>query len=89
MSKLPQDQWQPNIQPIIDRFNNEYERKEFDVPDEVQAMPIFQDWVSGALQTKTASPFWELVKPKKKQRCLDIGCGFSFLIYGHRYAMRF
>lgn len=84
MSKLPQDQWQPNIQPIIDRFNKEYERKEFDVPDEVQAMPIFQDWVSGALQTKTTSPFWELVKPKKKQRCLDIGCGFSFLIYPWR-----
>ncbi|MBE9028760.1 class I SAM-dependent methyltransferase [filamentous cyanobacterium LEGE 11480] len=84
MSKLPQDQWQPNIQPIIDRFNKEYERQEFDVPDEVQAMPIFQDWVSGALQSKSNSPFWELVKPQKKQRCLDIGCGFSFLIYPWR-----
>jgi SAM-dependent methyltransferase len=40
--------------------------------------------VSGALQTKTTSPFWELVKPQKKQRCLDIGCGFSFLIYPWR-----
>ena len=25
--------------------------------------------------------FWEIAKPKKNQHCLDIGCGFSFLIY--------
>lgn len=76
--------WQPMIQPVIDRFNREYERQEFDVPEEVQAMPIFQDWISGALQSKTTSPFWEVVKPQKKQRCLDIGCGLSFLIYPWR-----
>ncbi|NET49661.1 MAG: class I SAM-dependent methyltransferase, partial [Merismopedia sp. SIO2A8] len=28
-----------------------------------------------------ASPFWELMKPKKKETCLDLGCGLSFLIY--------
>ncbi|MFM2432028.1 MAG: hypothetical protein RLZZ511_3241 [Cyanobacteriota bacterium] len=81
---LHQDSWQPMIQAVIDRFNREYERQNFDLPDEVQAMPIFQDWIGGTLQTKTTSPFWELVKPQKKQRCLDIGCGFSFLIYPWR-----
>jgi SAM-dependent methyltransferase len=84
MSQLTTDEWQPMIQPVIDRFNREFERQEFDLPDEVQAMPIFQDWVAGTLQTKTNSPFWELVKPQKKQNCLDIGCGFSFLIYPWR-----
>jgi SAM-dependent methyltransferase len=84
MPKLNQDEWQPLIQPVIDRFNREYERQAFDVPEEVQSMPIFQDWVSGALQSKTTSPFWEVIQPQKKQRCLDIGCGFSFLIYPWR-----
>lgn len=47
-------------------------------------MPIFREWASGALSAKTASPFWEIAKPKKGQRCLDIGCGVSFLIYPWR-----
>jgi SAM-dependent methyltransferase len=30
------------------------------------------------------SPFWEIAKPQKNQRCLDIGCGVSFLVYPWR-----
>jgi SAM-dependent methyltransferase len=84
MLKNHDDPWQTTIQPVLDRFNREYRREPFDLPDEVQSMPIFQDWVAGHLATKLSIPFWELAKPQKNQRCLDIGCGFSFLIYPWR-----
>jgi SAM-dependent methyltransferase len=84
MQPLNQDPWQESIQPIADRFNREYRRETFNVPDEVQSMPIFQEWMAGKLNCKLESPFWELVKPKKGDRCLDIGCGISFLIYPWR-----
>jgi SAM-dependent methyltransferase len=81
---LQTDAWQPTIQPIADRYNREYRRETFDLPDEVQAMPIFQEWMSGSLNRKRESPFWALAKPQKGQKCLDIGCGISFLIYPWR-----
>ena len=63
------------------RYNKEYRREPFDLPPEVEAMPIFREWASGALASKIASPFWTVAKPRKQQKCLDLGCGFSFLIY--------
>ncbi len=47
-------------------------------------MPIFRERLSGILQAKLTAPFWQLAQPQKNQRCLDIGCGVSFLIYGWR-----
>jgi SAM-dependent methyltransferase len=77
-------QWQAQITAIAARFNREYKGEVPELPAEVEAMPIFQDWVTKALQAKLASPFWQLVQPQKNQRCLDIGCGVSFLIYPWR-----
>ncbi|MGV0024203.1 class I SAM-dependent methyltransferase [Phormidesmis priestleyi] len=76
--------WQTQITAVADRFNQDYRGEPFDLPDEVKAMPIFLERTSGILQAKTASPFWQLAKPQKNQRCLDIGCGVSFLIYPWR-----
>lgn len=76
--------WQAQITAVADRFNQEYRGESFDLPDEVKAMPIFLERTSGILQAKTTSPFWQLVQPQKNQRCLDIGCGVSFLIYPWR-----
>lgn len=76
--------WQPQIDAVSLRFNREYRREPFDLPAEVEAMPIFQDWMSGLLTSRVASPFWEAAKPKKQQKCLDLGCGVSFLIYPWR-----
>lgn len=73
--------WQDQSQAVAQRFNQEYQGKAFDLPAEVEAMPIFQEWQAGRLQGTIASPFWELVKPQKKQHCLDLGCGISFLVY--------
>lgn len=78
------DLWQSNLTAVAHRFNQEYRREPFDLPDEVKQMPIYQEWVSGLLAAKIASPFWNIAQPKKQQRCLDIGCGVSFLIYPWR-----
>lgn len=69
---------------IAYRFNKQYRNEIFELPEEIEAMPIFKDWISGKLNSKIASPFWEIAQPQKNQRCLDIGCGVSFLIYPWR-----
>lgn len=78
------DRWQPTVAQVASRFNRQYAGEPFDLPSEVEAMPIFRDWAAGTLQSKTTSPFWEIAQPQKNQRCLDIGCGASFLIYPWR-----
>ncbi|HEY9816467.1 MAG TPA: hypothetical protein V6D20_11820, partial [Candidatus Obscuribacterales bacterium] len=77
-------QWFEMTEAIAERFNQEFQNKKPDLPDEVQALPIFLDWQSGKLQNRIATEFWNITKPKKRQRCLDIGCGISFLIYPWR-----
>lgn len=78
------DSWQPRLTALAHRFNQEYRNEPFELPQEVEAMPIFHDRISGSLQSKTISPFWEISKPQKNQRCLDLGCGVSFLVYPWR-----
>jgi SAM-dependent methyltransferase len=73
--------WQPYLDAVALRFNKEYRREQFDVATEIQAMPIYQEWQAGLLTSRISSPFWEIAKPKKQQKCLDLGCGVSFLIY--------
>jgi len=82
---LPKSQdWQTQIAAIAQRFNREYRGEKVDLPDEVMAMPVAQEYASGLLQSKLASPFWQLAKPQKNQRWLDLGCGVSFMIYPWR-----
>jgi len=78
------DAWQTHLATVADRFNKELKGESFEVPDELKEMSIYQEWKAGLLAPKAASPFWELAKPAKQQRCLDIGCGVSFLIYPWR-----
>ncbi|WP_016950530.1 class I SAM-dependent methyltransferase [Anabaena sp. PCC 7108] len=78
------DKWQERVAQIAYRFNKQYQNQKFEVPDEVQAMPIFREWTTGILSNKIVSPFWEIAQPQKNQHCLDIGCGVSFLIYPWR-----
>ncbi len=65
-------------------FNQQYRGEAFELPAEVEAMPIFREWVAGTLAAKVASPFWEIARPQKNQHCLDIGCGVGFLVYPWR-----
>jgi SAM-dependent methyltransferase len=78
------DSWQTLATQVAYRFNRQYQGETFELPIEVKAMPIFREWDTGTLSGKIASPFWEIARPQKNQRCLDIGCGFSFLIYPWR-----
>jgi SAM-dependent methyltransferase len=73
--------WPEQIQVIAQRFNQEYQGKSPALPPEIEALPLCQDWRSGKLQARIASPFWELISPQKKHHCLDLGCGISFLVY--------
>jgi hypothetical protein len=78
------DKWQERIGQIAYRFNHQYQNQKFAVPDEVEAMPIFREWINGRLSERIVSPFWEIAQPQKNEHCLDIGCGVSFLIYPWR-----
>jgi SAM-dependent methyltransferase len=78
------ENWQEQLAAVATRFNREYQGESFELPEAVEAMPIFRERASGALAAKAASPFWEIARPQKHQRCLDIGCGVSFLIYPWR-----
>ncbi|WP_193197047.1 class I SAM-dependent methyltransferase [Nostoc sp. MG11] len=78
------DKWQQQIAQVAYRFNQQYQNQSFELPTEVQAMPIFREWITGILAGRIVSPFWEIAQPQKNQHCLDIGCGVSFLIYPWR-----
>ncbi|MEB3357692.1 MAG: class I SAM-dependent methyltransferase [Synechococcales bacterium] len=78
------DALQAQLAAVATRFNREYRGEPFELPAEVEAMPVFRERASGALAARIASPFWELAQPKKQQHCLDLGCGVSFLIYPWR-----
>lgn len=69
---------------VAQRYDREYRGETVEVPESVEALPIFQDWVAGRLSARLASPFWEMAKPKKGQLCLDLGCGGSFMFYPWR-----
>lgn len=66
---------------VAERYDREYRGQSVEVPESVEALPIFQDWVAGKLASRLASPFWNMAKPKKLQNCLDLGAGGSFLFY--------
>ncbi len=76
--------WSIEIDQVKQRFDREFKQEAFDLPAQVEAMPIFRAWIGHHLAAKITSPFWELAGFKKNHRCLDIGCGVSFLIYNWR-----
>lgn len=78
------DKWQERIAQVAYRFNRQYQNQKFELPDEVQEMPIYREWINGRLNERIVSPFWEIAQPQKNEHCLDIGCGVSFLIYPWR-----
>ncbi|MGD1906636.1 MAG: class I SAM-dependent methyltransferase [Leptolyngbyaceae cyanobacterium] len=76
--------WSERLLSVADRFDREYRGQSPELPEAVESLSVFQDWVAGQLAARVASPFWTMVKPKKGQLCLDLGCGASFLIYPWR-----
>ncbi len=78
------DSAQAMVGQVALRFDKQYKGEGFALPAEVEAMPIFLEWTAGTLANRVNSNFWEIAKPQKNWRCLDIGCGVSFLIYPWR-----
>ncbi len=78
------DSAQAMVGQVAKRFDKQYKGEGFALPAEVEAMPIFLEWTAGTLANRVNSNFWEIAKPQKNWRCLDIGCGVSFLIYPWR-----
>jgi SAM-dependent methyltransferase len=76
--------WSERLSTVAARFDREYRGEQPELPESVQDIPVTQAWATGHLATQVASPFWTLVQPKKRQVCLDLGCGPSFLIYPWR-----
>lgn len=72
------------IRTVARRYDHEFSGQVFELPPEIEEMPIFREWAAGQLTSRISTPFWESAKPKRGQRCLDIGCGISFLIYPWR-----
>ncbi len=73
--------WSNEINLVKTRFDREFKQEAFELPAEVESMPLFREWIGRSLAPKITSSFWELAEFKKNQRCLDIGCGVSYLIY--------
>ncbi|MGF1494416.1 MAG: class I SAM-dependent methyltransferase [Microcoleaceae cyanobacterium] len=78
------ESWQSIVDAVALRFNKEYKGEAFDLPEEVESMPLCREKLTGTLESRISSQFWDVVKPQKNQSCLDIGCGVSFLIYPWR-----
>jgi SAM-dependent methyltransferase len=43
------DKWQERVAQVAYRFNQQYQNQTFELPAEVQAMPIYREWVAGIL----------------------------------------
>lgn len=59
------DKWQERIAQVAYRFNRQYQNQKFELPDEVQEMPIYKEWINGRLSERIVSPFWEIAQPQK------------------------
>ncbi len=73
--------WLPRLQALTEFQEREYQSRSLiaNLPDEVQALPFWREFVSGSLAGKLSLPFYSLHKPKKNENCFYMGCGPSFL----------
>ena len=85
---IPSDiktEWAAITDPLAKRFDREVEvqlgQAKWELSEDIQATQFWQACQSEGLDSRLGVPFHELRQPKKKENCLDIGCGVSFLIY--------
>ncbi|MEM9534451.1 MAG: class I SAM-dependent methyltransferase [Cyanobacteria bacterium P01_A01_bin.3] len=89
---IPSDiktEWAAITDPLAKRFDRDVEvqlgQAKWELSDDIQSTQFWQACQLEGLDSRLGVPFHELRQPKKKENCLDIGCGVSFLIYpwGH------
>jgi SAM-dependent methyltransferase len=84
---IPQgsDRWEPYLAAVATRFNREagiqLGEPDWQLPEDLKSLPFWQDCHQHHLMDRLGVPFHQLRAPKKKEHCLDLGCGVSFLIY--------
>ncbi|MEO0805611.1 MAG: SAM-dependent methyltransferase, partial [Cyanobacteria bacterium J06643_4] len=44
--------WVPMLSAAAQRFDQEYRGEPFDLPEEVEALPVFRDWAAGSLNSR-------------------------------------
>ena len=85
---IPSDiktEWAAITDPLARRFDREVEvqlgQAQWELSEDIQATQFWQACQTDGLDSRLGVPFYELRQPQKKENCLDIGCGVSFLIY--------
>ncbi|WP_017323906.1 class I SAM-dependent methyltransferase [Synechococcus sp. PCC 7336] len=77
--------WEEYTKPIAKRFDREVQvqlgQSNWELPEEITELDFWQACQHDRLGERLSIPFHELRQPKKREHCLDIGCGVSFLIY--------
>ena len=85
---LPNDlktEWDSILRPLARRFDLEVSaqlgQSSWELSEDLQQSRFWHACQTEGLSDRLGVPFHQLRKPKKKESCLDIGCGVSFLIY--------
>ncbi len=86
--EIPQfnDRWTPYLATVSQRFNRELGVQMMGEPDwilppDLKSLAFWQACQHDHLNDRLSVPFYTLRQPKKREHCLDLGCGVSFLIY--------
>lgn len=85
--ELPQigERWDPYLSSVAARFNRELEiqlgQPGWQLPPDLEQLPFWQAYQRDHLQERLGIPFPHLRAPHKREACLDLGCGVSFLTY--------
>ena len=77
--------WEELTKPIAQRFDREVEvqlgKAKWDIPPDIVELDFWQACQTDHLLDRLGTPFHEVQSPKKRDKCLDIGCGVSYLLY--------
>ncbi|MEN9201637.1 MAG: class I SAM-dependent methyltransferase [Thermostichus sp. DG_1_6_bins_120] len=85
--ELPQtrERWDPYLSSVASRFNRELERQlgqpGWQLPPDLEQLTFWQACRRDHLQERLGIPFAQLRAPRKRENCLDLGCGVGFLTY--------
>ncbi|MEM6446382.1 MAG: class I SAM-dependent methyltransferase [Cyanobacteria bacterium J06642_2] len=77
--------WMAYATPLARRFDREVDiqlgRAAWEIPADLQQFDFVQACREREFVDSLGVPFYQLRKPKKRENCLDIGCGVGFMLY--------
>lgn len=85
VSRDARHDWTTYTTALARRFDREAEvqlgQAQWDIPAELQQLDFWQACRDREFVESLGVPFHEVRKPKKREDCLDIGCGVGFMLY--------